>query len=395
MKTNPSRRLRYDFFRGVALLFICFDHIVFQSNGIPFWGMVTPWYWGLSDAAEIFIFVSGLTFALVYARRLDTYGILKTVRAGLVRIWQLYRTYLVLVFLSIGSMIGLSSLFQTEIDALGAFVAAPLPETFAIVSLSTSINILPLYMVLIILALPALMLLRWAPHLTLGMSFGIYVLSQLVGPSLGGGLFADWTFHPLAYQLLFVLGMYVVVTNPPLPIHWGVVVGTSVLLLGVALQMWLVPRLVGHGLLSPASILNIPMPTMDATQKTMFGVHRLFYFLGLAYVVTVLTPAANAFWNRPLWRPVLITGQHSLSVYCFGELLAVTLGPLSQIWGLSPLATLAVALGGCGLLVGFAYSMRWWKAPLRRRPSPPRTPRPASDLISPPTVGPVTPARNT
>lgn len=362
MKTSSSRRLRYDFFRGLALLIICYDHIVFQSNGIPFWGMVTPWYWGFSDAAEIFIFVSGLTFGLVYTRRFDRFGLWASTRKVIVRAWQIYRAYLLLAVLSLGVAIGLTTAGPLSLDLVSDLRAAPLDALTSLVFLRGVDDVLPLYVVLVLLAVPLLALLRRAPAAALAVSGGLYLVSQLAG----GGLpvFGDWGFHPLAYQFLFMIGMYVAVADAPLPRHRGVTGGLLLLLVAIGLRIWLVPRLIAHGLIGAESVLNVPIPAWEAQDKTLLAVHRLLYFLGLAYVTAVLTPAANAFWQRRIWRPVLTVGQHALSVYCFGELLAIVVGGLTKMGGLAPTATLLAALGGCLLLVGFAYGMQWWAAPL-------------------------------
>lgn len=378
MKASSSRRLRYDFFRGLALLIICYDHIVFQGGGIPFWGMVTPWYWGFSDAAEIFIFVSGLTFGLVYTRRFDRYGLWPSTRKVIVRAWQIYRAYLVLAVLSLGAAIGLTAAGGLVLDAVSDFRAAPLRETFALVFLQGVNDVLPLYVVLVLLGVPLLALLRRAPVTALLVSGGLYGFSQFAAASGGLLLFEGWDFHPLAYQFLFTIGMYVAVADVPLPRNRGLLAVLVVLLVAIGLRIWLVPRLIAHGLVGADSLLNLPIPAWEAQDKAMLAVHRLLYFLGLAYVMAALTPAANAFWRRRIWQPVLTVGRHALSVYCFGELLAVVVGGLTVMGGLSPTATLLAALGGCLLLVGFAYGMQWWTAPL-----PPPNDAAASVPISP------------
>jgi hypothetical protein len=64
-----GRDLRLDFFRGIALFLIFIDHI--PGNVL---GHFTIQNIGFSDAAEIFIFVSGYTAALVYGRAMLKQG---------------------------------------------------------------------------------------------------------------------------------------------------------------------------------------------------------------------------------------------------------------------------------------------------------------------------------
>jgi hypothetical protein len=57
-----TRDLRIDFFRGLALYMILVDHVV----GDPI-GKLTFRSVGFSDAAELFVFLSGISCAIVYS----------------------------------------------------------------------------------------------------------------------------------------------------------------------------------------------------------------------------------------------------------------------------------------------------------------------------------------
>src|SRR5262245_57828078 len=66
----PSQRdVRLDLFRGIALWLIFLDHI--PSNVVSW---LTIRNFGFSDAAEIFIFISGYTAAFVYGRAMQQRG---------------------------------------------------------------------------------------------------------------------------------------------------------------------------------------------------------------------------------------------------------------------------------------------------------------------------------
>jgi hypothetical protein len=68
---SPARDLRLDFFRGVALICIFIDHI--PENYLNYFTLSAV---GFSDAAEVFIFISGYTAALVYGRAMTQRGVL-------------------------------------------------------------------------------------------------------------------------------------------------------------------------------------------------------------------------------------------------------------------------------------------------------------------------------
>src|SRR5580704_19475007 len=66
-----ERDLRLDFFRGLSLFFIFIDHI--PNNVLSYGTLHTI---AFSDAAEVFIFISGYTAALVYGQLLVRRGAL-------------------------------------------------------------------------------------------------------------------------------------------------------------------------------------------------------------------------------------------------------------------------------------------------------------------------------
>jgi hypothetical protein len=64
-----SRDRRLDFFRGLALIFIFVDHI--PKNVLSYFTIQAAQFY---DAAEVFVFISGYTAALVYGRTLALQG---------------------------------------------------------------------------------------------------------------------------------------------------------------------------------------------------------------------------------------------------------------------------------------------------------------------------------
>src|SRR5260221_2380909 len=68
--TSTPRDLRLDFFRGLALVVIFIDHI--PENALSYFTLPSV---GFSDAAEIFIFISGYTAAMVYGSSMQRSGV--------------------------------------------------------------------------------------------------------------------------------------------------------------------------------------------------------------------------------------------------------------------------------------------------------------------------------
>ena len=97
---TTSRDVRLDFFRGVALFLIFVDHI--PGNVLSHFTVQSI---GFSDAAEIFIFVSGYTAALVYCRAVLKQGVLIASAKVFHRVWQLYvaHVFIFLIFIALVS----------------------------------------------------------------------------------------------------------------------------------------------------------------------------------------------------------------------------------------------------------------------------------------------------
>src|SRR6266403_4398033 len=82
---TTGRDLRLDLFRGIALWLIFLDHI---PSNIVNW--ITIRNYGFSDAAEIFVFISGYTAAFVYGRAMQERGLIVASARIWRRAWQVY-----------------------------------------------------------------------------------------------------------------------------------------------------------------------------------------------------------------------------------------------------------------------------------------------------------------
>src|SRR5262245_26761852 len=87
----PGRDLRLDLFRGIALWLIFIDHI---PNNVVNWFTIRNY--GFSDAAEIFIFISGYTAAFVYSKAMRERGFVVASARILKRAWQIYVAHIFL-----------------------------------------------------------------------------------------------------------------------------------------------------------------------------------------------------------------------------------------------------------------------------------------------------------
>src|SRR5678815_5388829 len=86
-----GRDIRLDLFRGLALWFIFVDHI---PTNVVSWFTVRNY--GFSDATEIFVFISGYTAVIAYARMMLKDGWPRAAIRVYRRVWQLYVAHILL-----------------------------------------------------------------------------------------------------------------------------------------------------------------------------------------------------------------------------------------------------------------------------------------------------------
>ena len=157
-----QRDLRLDLFRGLALWLIFLDHI---PSNIVSW--VTIRNYGFSDATEIFIFISGYTAAFVYGRAMRERGFLIVAGARILkRAWQIYVAHIFLFAIYHGRDRLRRASFENPLYAeeMGILDFLKQPDVTIIQALllkfkPVNMDVLPLYIVLLLLFPPILWLL--------------------------------------------------------------------------------------------------------------------------------------------------------------------------------------------------------------------------------------------
>lgn len=328
-----------DALRGVMLTIVLADHcsgMLAQGRFIRQWTLMGL---GWSDAAEAFVFLSGLTFGWVYSARLERRGAWTTLRLGLRRSLQLYLAYLLTVL----AVVVMDVLQQENMwPALAAAVNREFFNTLLMRHHPYSIGILCLYVV----CLPYTVLMfvtfgRAQSWLYFSISYGLYSLVQIF-PWIN--LPADhgfWYFNPFAWQLLMsvgaLLGREARAGQARLP--------RSSILCAAACTV------VALGLLQKKGDLILGPQTMNWLtnaiafdqwqqlwlEKTLLSPLRLLHFASLAYLLAMLAPLRHAIWSHWAFAPLRICGRNSLAVYCIGVLLTHSLRLLPPDSSDSPL----------------------------------------------------------
>jgi hypothetical protein len=366
---SGQRELRLDLFRGLALWLIYIDHV---SPDLLTWFTIRNY--GLSDAAEIFIFISGFTAALVYGRlTFETGFVIGTARL-LRRIWQIYTAHLLLFLVlmaEISYVVAVSEKPAFYIDEMQVadFFDEPGPVMIQALLLRfrpLNMDVLPLYIVLMAFLPVVFLLTRLHRDLPLAVSIVLYILMirfDLHLSTYGDGF---WSFNPYGWQLLFVFGAWCAlgggrrlsaILDSPL-VFW-----LAVAYLGAAFFLtltWYFPQLAG---LIPAWLARWIYPI----DKTDFDVLRFAHFLSLAVVVLRFVPGDWAGLRSRWARPLILCGQYSLQMFALG--VALSFAGYALLTELNAGVALHVVVGAAGILTmyGVARTFTLYKSTMTGR----------------------------
>jgi hypothetical protein len=367
--TVTSRDLRLDFFRGLALLFIFLDHI--PDNIVSYFTLANIVF---SDAAEIFVFLSGYTAALVFGTVLTQHGTTFAVAQVLKRCWTLYVAHIFLFVVFVAQVSYTAAKFDNPmfLDEMKVWDFLQEPHITILHALALRfqphfLDILPLYIVLLsgfAFVMPALR--RW-PWAVLAASAVLYLAATIFRFNLSTYPDGVWYFNPFAWQVLFLIGAALAMADSD---------GRR------RLRDW--PGLIwlSVGFLVLCVIGRLGMTTadfLDATpawavqfvwligDKITLGPLRLLNFLALAHVTVTILRKDNPIFRSPFAEPIILCGQHSLNIFCLGIFLSFfghfVLVEISQALPMH----LAVSAAGALIMFGTAYFLTWSKQ--RRRPT--------------------------
>ncbi len=374
---EKGRDLRLDFFRGIANWWIFLDHI---PNNVVNWA--TPRNYGFSDAADLFVFISGYTASFVYARLMLDRGFIVGSTRLWKRVWQLYVAH-VLLFVIYIAAIGWVALRYNDPDIINEFNVAGLVDN-PIQTLTqglllrfkpVNLDVLPLYIILMGFFPPVLWLMLRKPDLTMLASLALYFAARQFGWNFAAYPTGSWYFNPYTWQLLFIFGAWFALggareSQSVIKSKGLLIAGTIYLLF--ALVMTMAGRFETFGEMFPKWLYD----AFNPNDKTFLAPYRVLHFVIIAFFVTRFV---HKDWKGLEWKifdPLIKCGQQSLQVFCVGIFLSfVAHFVLLLSWG-SFWAQLGVSLGGIAILTAVAYYGNWSKKQDKptARPMPPKAP---------------------
>jgi hypothetical protein len=321
-----------DFWRGFALITIFIDHI----PGL-FYSHYTLINFSIADAADLFVFLAGWSLRLMAdggGRGMPTRDVMLRLFG---RALELYAAQVLITMLAIALLaltaIELANPLLLQWHNAAAVFDDPVPTHIGLAALTHQLgyfDILPLYVVLMLMAPFFALIDRTAPAFLLPASFALYVcvlafrLTLPTWPVAG-----TWFFNPLAWQILLVLGFTMAradvgagafVRRHIVPLR---IVAVPVVILGVLMawfSWWPDPT-------------QVPEPKLFfIVDKTYVTPIRLIQFLSLVAVFSLafryIRWAAEVPYLRyavaPLVNMFAMLGRNSLYVFCIGSLLSLT-----------------------------------------------------------------------
>lgn len=368
------RDFRLDFFRGIALFFIFIDHI--PDNKFRY---VTLRSVAFSDAAELFIFISGFTAAMVYGRAMDRDGFLLASARIYRRVWQLYTAHLCL-FLIFSAEVAYTvlhfnnPLFADELR-VGDFLDAPAATVIHVLTLGfqpSYLDILPLYIFLLGIFPLILAALRVNVWLAVIPSILIYMIARIWSVSMPGYPEGrTWYFNPLAWQLLFVIaatfGFAAGQGRRLLPDYrWLLRLCLAFVAIGAVIEItWTLHEMTGW---FPALFYRQLWPI----SKSNLPILRLVSMLALGVVVAAYVPKNAAFLTSRLGWLAVICGQNSLEIFCLSILLSVLANMAQTIYGTSLPVQIVINFAGIAAMLNLGLLLAWFEGN-GKLPSRPRT----------------------
>jgi len=318
-----ERELRIDLFRGLALWLIFIDHM---SPDLLTWFTIRSY--GFSDAAEIFIFISGYTAAFVYGRAMRETGFVIATARILRRVWQIYVANVFLFTIFFAEIVYAARSFNNPLysDEMGVNDFLKHPNVAIVQALLLrfrllNMDVLPLYVVLMFFLPWILRLMQWRADVTMALSVGLYVLAGRYDLHLTSYPNGFWAFNPFFWQLLFVFGAWCALGGAR-RISWLTLspvtqwIAIAYLLAAFSITMtWYFPQL---GFLMPRRLEQWIYPI----SKTDLDILRFAHFAALAAITVRWVPPGWPGLKSRWLRPLILCGQHSLEIFCLGVFLA-------------------------------------------------------------------------
>lgn len=352
-----ERDLRLDLFRGAGLWMIFLDHI---PHDVVSW--LTLRNYGFSDAAEFFVFISGYLAGFIYGPVIRTGHFL----AALKRLWkraaEMYVAHIMLFLVFTAQIARTARRFDNPLykDEFNVHNFLDHPDVLIGQALTlrykpVNLDVLPLYITLIAAAPFILWGLLRRPDWTLLGSVILYVLARWFDWNLASyppG--TTWYFNPFAWQLMFVFAAWCGVGG--VARLWPIIQSRAALVLASAwIAFAFLIVMTWHAAFLDAMVPKWMIKLIYPIDKTDLDMLRFTHFLALALIVSRYFPRKSEILASKWLRPMILCGQHSLPIFCFGVFLSFGAHWILMQYTRGVWEQLVVSGAGILIMIGLAW----------------------------------------
>lgn len=332
----------------------------------------SPSRFGLSDAADLFVFLSGCTAALVYKKSFERMGAWIVTIQILYRCGRLYIAHLQLFFLLalacvVGNVFsaGPDYIDRLSLNYLFEHTQAAMPALLTLRYVPNFIDILPMYIAILALVPIVLLSARVHVRLALALPLTLYLMAHFMGLELPADPQSDraWFFNPWCWQLAFFTGFAIYAKWLPVPAP-----NRGLFILCAAFVLLAMPLSHKPSYLSLRWLSDMRAHLEPFADKSHYGLLRWLHLLALSYAVSYLLRDKKALLRQRLPGLINRMGQQALPMFLIASVLSYLGGMALDQAGNTLPGLVAVNLGGCLLLMAIAdllvrHKTKPWQQP--------------------------------
>ncbi|MDD1533463.1 MULTISPECIES: OpgC domain-containing protein [unclassified Bradyrhizobium] len=346
---------------GIANWSVFVDHI---PNNIV--NLLTLRNFGFSGAADLFVFVVGYGVAIIHGRIALERGYLVAATRIFRRVWRLYAAYVVLFVIYIATIAYVASqsmapeiIHQYNISGILEHPLRILVRGLVLQEEPRNLDLLQLMIPLMAFFPLALWGLLRRPNVTLAASVALYLAARWFDWNFRVYPDQEWTFNPLCWQMLMVLGGWFAVTGASgrtlRDMPWLRILAGTYLVFAMAVT------LLRHSPQLSHYLPDLLLAGIAPTDKENLAPYRVVHFLALAFLATHLIPADHPGLSLKPLQAVIRSGEEWLAVFCVGVFLSFA-GHLILITSANLVAMqIVVSLAGFAAMTAVAYYVAWSK----------------------------------
>lgn len=294
------RDLRIDFFRGIALIGITWNHTVPSRSLVSEWGhfqLKTNFFFNFAD---VFIFISGIVCAIAFGSKISHHGWRASALAAGDRIVQIvtYNAIACCTCILIATAFGLFGVFASHHALPSGVLDSFLGSLFQYKAIPY-FDILNMYVVLLAI-LPLFLYLYQKWRISLALSAVTYTLNQIHYYTTDNEASSYFFGSILSWQFLFFIGVTIGIEREKIMKQAS---KSSILMLAVSSYLFL-----------GTYLLEMKYAYFHLTDKQYLGVFRILDILAATYLVAIFLKD-KALHNIRALSPIIALGRNSLPVF--------------------------------------------------------------------------------